>query len=199
MTALSTYGFRICRWKALSWKRFPPTPSANLKQMSLSPAEFYATLPRSIAGASALFHDPDDRVLLVQPSYRTDSWLLPGGHMEEGEYPWETARREIKEELGLDLRPGRLLAIDWVPPQADGRPALANFVFDGGLLTADDAEQHLRLQADELTAWRLCTPSERDQLLAPYIAWRVHACVDALRTGQTAYLQHGRPPAAAPG
>ncbi|SBW16977.1 NUDIX domain-containing protein [Protofrankia symbiont of Coriaria ruscifolia] len=161
----------------------------------LPPAEFYATLPRSIAGAGVLFHDPDDRVLLVQPSYRTDTWLIPGGHMEAGEYPWETARREIKEELGLDLRPGRLLAVDWVPPQDDGRPALVNFVFDGGTLTAHDAEHRLHLQADELTAWRLCTPTECDQLLAPYMAQRIHACADALRTGRTAYLQHGRPPA----
>lgn len=45
--------------------------------------------------------------------------------MEAGECPWQTARREIKEELGLDLAPGRLLAVDWVPPGGDGRPALA--------------------------------------------------------------------------
>jgi 8-oxo-dGTP pyrophosphatase MutT (NUDIX family) len=45
--------------------------------------------------------------------------------MDPGESPWETACREITEELGLKVKPGRLLAVDWVPAQPDGRPALA--------------------------------------------------------------------------
>ncbi len=88
------------------------------------------------------------------------------------------------------------MAVDWVPPQDDGRPSLVNFVFDGGTLTAHDAEHNLYLQADELTAWRLCAPDEYDQFLAPYMARRIRACMDALHTGQTVYLQHGRPPQA---
>ncbi|MEU4170242.1 NUDIX domain-containing protein [Streptomyces sp. NPDC026665] len=44
------------------------------------------------------------RALLVHPTYRKDdSWQLPGGVVEPGEHPHVTCRREIIEELGLDL------------------------------------------------------------------------------------------------
>ncbi|WP_018505350.1 NUDIX domain-containing protein [Parafrankia discariae] len=161
----------------------------------LPAAEYYASLPHVIAGAGAVFHDPADRVLLVQPAYRDDTWEIPGGGVEEGEYPQETARREIAEELGLDAGLGRLLVVDWVPPQPDGRPALVNFVFDAGLISPRQVRE-LRLQDSELRAWRLCTPEDVDTLLAPHLARRVHAATRARRSGRTAYLHHGWPPGA---
>ena len=153
------------------------------------PLEYYASLPKHIAGAGAIFHDADGKVLLVKPSYR-DTWEIPGGGLEHGEYPFQAAGREIKEETGLELRPGRLLAVDWVPPQDDGRPALANLLFDGGRLDSGP-DREIRLQDDELTGWTLAAPPEWDSLLAPHMARRVRACARALAAGTTAYLQHG--------
>jgi 8-oxo-dGTP pyrophosphatase MutT (NUDIX family) len=160
----------------------------------LPPAQYYASLPRNIAGAGVILHDTHGHVLLVRPSYRDDTWEIPGGALEDGEYPWDAACREVKEELGIDVRPGRLLAVDWVPAQPDGRPALANFLFDGGLVDRDTAARQLHLQAGELAEWRLTAPGEWDTLLAPHMARRVRACTDALATGVTAYLHHGRRP-----
>jgi 8-oxo-dGTP pyrophosphatase MutT (NUDIX family) len=74
------------------------------------PQEYYASLPKHIAGAGAFFHDPDGKVLLVKPSYR-DTWEIPGGGLEHGEHPFQAAAREVGEETGLELRPGRLLAV----------------------------------------------------------------------------------------
>ena len=37
--------------------------------------------------------------------------------MEADESPYDAAVRELKEELGLTCAPGRLLAVDWVPPR----------------------------------------------------------------------------------
>ena len=162
----------------------------------LPPQEYYRTLPRHIAGAGAIFHDASRRILLVKPSYRA-TWLIPGGSMEEGEYPLQTAVREVMEEVGLELMPGRLLAVDWVLAQDDGRPALASYVFDGGHLDGREARRRVRLQPGELTGWTMAAPDEWDTLLAPHTARRVRACAEALASGDTAYLHHGWPVAAA--
>ena len=77
----------------------------------LPPAENYLRLPKLIAGAGIVFNDDAGRTLLVRPDYRTDTWEIPGGAMDPGEHPWETARREASEEVGLDREPGRLLVV----------------------------------------------------------------------------------------
>lgn len=35
---------------------------------------------------------------------RTNIWMQPGGHLEPGEWPWEAALREAREETGLPVR-----------------------------------------------------------------------------------------------
>jgi 8-oxo-dGTP diphosphatase len=123
-----------------------PWPRSAASSLAFAPvsdvpepaARRYGRLPKHLAAARVLFHDEQGRVLLVKLTYRDDTWLTPGGGMDPGEYPWETARREVKEELDIDLSgPGRLLGVDWTRPRPDGRPALVAFLFDGGLLTTD--------------------------------------------------------------
>ncbi|MBV9446302.1 MAG: NUDIX hydrolase [Streptosporangiaceae bacterium] len=81
----------------------------------LSPADWYASLPTVYVSASMLLTDTRDRVLLVKPSYRP-YWSLPGGIVEADEAPHECASREIAEEIGLDIKAGDLLVVDWAPP-----------------------------------------------------------------------------------
>ena len=113
--------------------------------------------------------------------------------MEEGEYPLQTAVREVMEEVGLELTSGRLLAVDWAPAQDDGRPAQASYAFDGGHLDGGEARQRVRLQPGELTGWTMAGPDEWDTLLAPHTERRIRACLEALAAGGTAYLHHGWP------
>lgn len=43
------------------------------------------------------------KVLLVQhPKF--GRWMIPGGHVEADEMPWDAARREVLEETGIDVR-----------------------------------------------------------------------------------------------
>jgi ADP-ribose pyrophosphatase YjhB (NUDIX family) len=48
-------------------------------------------------------------VLLVRHTYGERAWALPGGLMRRGEAPEVTARREMHEELGLDIAAWRAL------------------------------------------------------------------------------------------
>jgi 8-oxo-dGTP pyrophosphatase MutT (NUDIX family) len=62
---------------------------------------------RTRIGVGALIWDYKGRVLLVRHHPRTgwdpDKWFTPGGVIEEGELPEAALRREIKEEVGLDV------------------------------------------------------------------------------------------------
>jgi ADP-ribose pyrophosphatase YjhB (NUDIX family) len=48
-------------------------------------------------------------VLLVRHTYGDRRWALPGGLMRRGEAPEMTARREMREELGLDIAAWRAI------------------------------------------------------------------------------------------
>ncbi|MBI1402225.1 MAG: NUDIX domain-containing protein [Porphyrobacter sp.] len=56
-----------------------------------------------IAGASVIVTNLAGDVLLLRHSYGPDVWGLPGGGLRAGEDPAEAARREVREELGIDL------------------------------------------------------------------------------------------------
>src|SRR6202453_5126821 len=54
----------------------------------------------------------DDRILLLNQDTDTGrSWSLPGGKAEDGETLAAALVREMREETGLDVEPGRLLYV----------------------------------------------------------------------------------------
>lgn len=54
----------------------------------------------------------DDRILLLNQDTDTGrGWSLPGGKVEEGEPIRDALVREMGEETGLDVEPGRLLYV----------------------------------------------------------------------------------------
>ncbi len=161
---------------------------------TLDPASHRASRPKAVTAASVLFTDPDGRVLLVQPAYgRSDRWNLPGGGIDSdlGEIPRAAARREVHEEIGLDLAPGRLLAVNWA--HKPGRPARIRFLYDGGVLDAP-ALARIRLDGTELLQWRTVAPTELRGWVKPALRRQITACLTALATGTGPLELHaGRP------
>lgn len=144
------------------------------------------TQPRKRVSADVVLRDPDGRVLIVEPTYKP-GWDTPGGMSEANEPPHETVRRELREELNLDVRPVRLLVVDWVPPHGPWDDLLA-FVYDGGVLPVGVAP---RPSDGELRRAEFCPVSQLDERLPARLNRRIAQALTSLADGRVRYLVDG--------
>jgi len=153
-------------------------------------AEGNAKQARKRVGADALLRDSQGRILLVDPKYKPD-WDLPGGMAEANEPPIQALRRELAEELGLEIPASNmtLLCVDWVSPHGPWDDSLM-FIFDAGTLTTDQIAD-LRLTDSELAAYQFFTAEQAQQRLRPYLWQRVSAALEASGTRKVVYLHDG--------
>jgi 8-oxo-dGTP diphosphatase len=155
-------------------------------------AEGNAKQARKRVAAHVIYRDEAGRILLLEPTYKPE-WELPGGMVEANEPPLEAACREVKEELGLDVRPVGLLCVDWVSPHGPWDDTLA-FVFDGGTLQPSQVGA-IRLLDGEVASIRFCTEDEAAALVRPRLRKRLQVALEETRGGCTRYLQDGQPAA----
>jgi ADP-ribose pyrophosphatase YjhB (NUDIX family) len=90
--------------KALApvWQRLPQ----SIRQIGVSLRETLYTV-----SAVGVIVDDDDRVLLLEHALRLPSLGLPGGFVARGEQPEDTVRREVREEVGLEVRDVALVLV----------------------------------------------------------------------------------------
>ena len=60
--------------------------------------------------AGAVILDAQGRILLQEKNFEP-GWFLPGGGIDPGEHPEQTLVREVAEETGLIVKPGKVLLI----------------------------------------------------------------------------------------
>lgn len=109
-----------------------------------------------------LFDDTDGSVLLVDHR-KAGMWLPSGGHVEPGEHPVETVRREVVEELGVPAvfhprfgeRPAFLTVTETVGPPADRHVDVSLWFVLGG-----SRGRELVPDAGEFRGVRWWTPRE---------------------------------------
>lgn len=112
---------------------------------------------------------------MVKPTYK-DYWDVPGGYAEKGESPRAACGRELHDELGLNMRVGRLLAV--------------HFLFDGGVLRPDE-HQHIELQRTELHEYRYVPVAEIATLTIDRLARRLARAYEARMHEDFVYLEKG--------
>jgi 8-oxo-dGTP diphosphatase len=154
-------------------------------------AEGNAKQARKRVAVGLLIRDREARVLIVNPNYKP-GWDLPGGMVEANESPLAAVRRELVEELGLEVPRCTLLCVDWVPPHDPWDDQLA-FIFDGGRLP-DTERDRLAVRDDELSEYRFVRADELDALLRPRLWRRVEVALEVLQCGgkSPVYLQDGQ-------
>lgn len=141
---------------------------------------FIATLPTRRLAAGALIRNERGEMLLVKPNYK-DGWILPGGTVESGEAPKPGCEREIVEELGLDLKLGRVLLIfHGLSLGVWGDSTY--YMYDGGVIPADTK---ITLQDAELVTYEWVAPENLDGYVRPSMVDRLRECYRALETGET--------------
>ncbi|HET6978231.1 MAG TPA: NUDIX domain-containing protein [Pyrinomonadaceae bacterium] len=69
------------------------------------------THTRFTVTAGAVIFNDRKQVLLLKHRFRAGSgWGLPGGFLESGEQPIDALRRELREEIGLELEDVEIFA-----------------------------------------------------------------------------------------
>jgi 8-oxo-dGTP diphosphatase len=116
--------------------------------------------------AQALIRE-GDCVLVVRNDYPEGhriglpAWGFPGGGREPGETLAEAAARETREETGLTVEVGRLLALgEWIQPRTHDLFA----VFEARVVGGTPAPQPGEVAVD----LRWVTPEEADELMPWY-------------------------------
>jgi 8-oxo-dGTP pyrophosphatase MutT (NUDIX family) len=114
--------------------------------------------PSFTAGSICVIERADGAVLLVRQSYRR-RWGIPGGLLKKGERPEDAARREVLEEIGIEIElvGEPAVVVDPVPRRID-------LVFRARPLDADDAP--LRPRSPEIVEARWFAPDALPELQA---------------------------------
>jgi ADP-ribose pyrophosphatase YjhB (NUDIX family) len=106
-------------------------------------------------------------IVLIDRKHAPCGWALPGGFVDEGEKIEDAARREAKEETGLDVTLTQLLGV-YSDPRRDPRQHTLSVLF---VATAAGAPRG----SDDALAAKVFAPSEipplcfdHDQMVADY-------------------------------
>jgi ADP-ribose pyrophosphatase YjhB (NUDIX family) len=130
--------------------------------------------PLILPAAGALVRDDAGRVLLARRR-DTGEWSLPGGAMELGERIDRTAVAEVREEVGLEVEPIRLIGVHsdpgcWTYPHGD-QIKVVSVLFEGRAIGG-----RLRPDGAEMVEARFFRPEE----LPPMGEWHARRVGDGL-------------------
>lgn len=156
----------------------------------LSRKEYQKRLPKKRISAGCLLFSETGEMLIVNPTYK-DGWEIPGGTVEANESPRQGCIRELREELGIDWEPVRLLVVDFTG-ETDERTESLNFIFYGGVLSPEMIGK-LTLPERELSEFRFLPPEVAVQLLKRRLRLRVTKALEQVESGGTAYMEEQTP------
>ena len=143
-------------------------------------------LSKKRMGAGCLFFDEQEKMLILKPTYK-NHWLLPGSVIENNESPRQACIREVKEEIGLDCQPIKLLCVDYVSDRIHQMESV--FVFLGQIISH---ETQIYLSEAEISTYQFLEPSIALSMLGIPSQKRLEQCLAHLDDRIVIYLENGR-------
>ncbi|MEK7621922.1 MAG: NUDIX hydrolase [Patescibacteria group bacterium] len=148
--------------------------------------EYAKMLPKKHVGTAIVFFNTKGELLILKPNYK-DGWLVPGGATDDDESPAHGAIRETREEIGLDIPELQLVGIYYGAKKGVFTDSL-KFIFFGGTLIDDQIAQ-IKLQTEELEAYKFLASNEAIPLLSASLQKSIPKCLDAIKNKTVVYIE----------
>ncbi|OGF26113.1 hypothetical protein A2303_04915 [Candidatus Falkowbacteria bacterium RIFOXYB2_FULL_47_14] len=147
--------------------------------------EYYNNLPKKRIGAGVIILNGKEEVLIVKPGYK-DHWSIVGGVVDENESPLKAARRETKEEIGIELKDARFLCVDHVLDNGKGESL--QFIFYGGKLDEEEIKK-IKIDGKEIVEYKFVKTDDALRLLSENSRIRLSKCFKALKNDTAIYSE----------
>jgi len=148
---------------------------------------YLKTLPKKRMASGILIFDKNGKLLIVKPNYQ-DHWLIPGGTIEENESPMQACKREIKEEIGVNIGKIDFLCVDYKKGVKENDESL-QFIFYGGILSEKKIAK-IKIPKDEISDYKFTEIKYGLALLSKTLANRISRSLEALKNKTVIYLEN---------
>lgn len=149
--------------------------------------KYIDSLPQKRMASGIIIRDSQKRILMVEPSYKSNL-EIPGGVVEKNESPYEACKRELFEELGLNLTVERMLCVDYNKPTDEKRESLM-FIFYGGTITTEIIEK-IKVDGKEILNFKFMPLSEIKGKTTASLYNRIGKSIEAIENQHTYYLEN---------
>jgi len=102
--------------------------------------DFIKDLPRKRSASAVILKNKNNEWLLLRTDYHDGKYTFPGGIVNQYESAWEGAKREVNEEINLDINILKILTIVNISHQTINDEMVIYF-FDGGLVSDEEIKK----------------------------------------------------------
>jgi 8-oxo-dGTP pyrophosphatase MutT (NUDIX family) len=130
----------------MTLQEFRDVATGRLRDFPHTTVDAAPTMRRAGVVLCVVEHGGVPCVIVIKRAYRgrnAGQWGLPGGRLDDGETPVQTALRELQEELGLQVDPAQVLG------RLDDFPAVSGFAITPIVVAITDPEP-IRSNPDEV-------------------------------------------------
>ena len=158
-------------------------------RLNLPPDEYYKQLAKVPTSGGAIFKNSKDEYLIVRQTYKINDnyYNIVGGTTNDTETPREAVIREVKEEIGLEIKNPKLFCVDYATSKPYDRIL---FVFNCGILDEGEVAK-IKVDTDEIEKYAFVSYEKMMELLSPRLAKRIANSFDGFTNGTCAYLENG--------